>query len=285
MYTFIVENESGEQLRLTQNDKYVIESITGLNPPSTSLNYSTLVNNDGSDYNSGRIENRNIVIQVYPKFPVEENRLRLYRIFKLKKTVKIFYKNGSRNVYIEGQVESVEVSPFVSPQLVQISIICPKPHWLSVGEVVTDVSKEVTLFEFPFSIDAEGIPFSEYNDAQIAAVINHGDVESGMIIDIHNNGGGTFSIPRIYNADTGEFFEVAASTSNVAVSIRIDTEKKKVYFLENDLTPAGDLFNYVNVNSKWLTVAPGTNFFYYTASEGAANMTVTFRFKSKYEGV
>ena len=155
MYTFIAENANGEQLQLTQNPNYELVITNGLLPPSATINTSQLVNTDGELFNSSKMNMRNLVFTIYPKHPVEANRLALYKIFKSKQYVKCYYKNDSRNVYIEGYVETIDGSLFDQIQAIQVSITCPQPYWKGLNEVTTDMSKITNMPEFTFSTDGE----------------------------------------------------------------------------------------------------------------------------------
>ena len=100
MFTLKVENKKGEILDLTS--EYIIEKIDGLAPPSAAINTSTVGTNDGTIYNSARVENRNIVITARIKEPVEANRIRLYRFFKIKDWCRLYFKNGTRTFILTG---------------------------------------------------------------------------------------------------------------------------------------------------------------------------------------
>ena len=125
MYSLKVENERGEALELTGNPNYTVYKIEGLNPPQATINSSVNTTTDGSSINSVRLENRNIVIYTTIEGDVEANRINLYKYFPVKKTVKLYFSNSSREVYIEGKVELIECDLFSNKQVAQISIICP----------------------------------------------------------------------------------------------------------------------------------------------------------------
>lgn len=285
MYTFIVENADGNQLRLTQNKDYDILSIAGLTPPAATINTSNIIGAGGAQFNSSRIGMRNLVITLVPRRSAEENRIRLYEFFRVKGWVKCYYHNNHRNVSVEGYVETLEAGIFEKGHQIQISILCPEPFWLAASEIVYDISKITALFEFPFSIDDVGIPFSEYNEFRVAEVLNDGDVEGGMMIELRLASEGlAVNNPTIYNADTREMFKINEALSSTRQVIYIDTEKKLVYE-ELDGVYNRSLFSRMDINSQWLTVRHGTNFFYYAADQNVDGMMVTMRFTPRYKGV
>ena len=102
MYTLIAENQYGQQVELTHNDAYSIKSVLGLDPPDGIINTTRNAGMDGSVYNSSYMDNRTITITLAINYPAEINRINLYKYFKIKFPVTLRYKNGSRDVWIQG---------------------------------------------------------------------------------------------------------------------------------------------------------------------------------------
>lgn len=156
MFTCKIENEAHNILELTQNESnYQVINISGLNPPNAQINRTPVAGMDGTNFNSSKLEERNIVITLKINGDIEQNRIKLYSYFNTKQWCRLYYKNELRDVYIEGYVETVEVDHFVIDQTMQISIVCPKPYFRALDEIITDVSKILKMFEFPFAIDLE----------------------------------------------------------------------------------------------------------------------------------
>ena len=154
MYTAQIENSSGNLFTLTGNEPvYQILSITGLNPPNAQINTTTIVGLDGAVFNSSKLETRNLVLTIKINGDVETNRLLLYSYFKTKDKCTFYYSNNSRDVSIEGYVESVECDLFSNNELAQISIICPYPYFKALTQIITDFSNVTPQFVFPFSIN------------------------------------------------------------------------------------------------------------------------------------
>lgn len=156
MYTLIAQNKYGQQLELTHNEAYVIESIEGLDPPDAVINTTRNANADGSVFNSSYVDNRTIIITLAINGPAEDNRINLYKYFKNKYPVRLYYRNNTRNVYIDGYCKNIQIELFNQKQIAQITIICPEPFFNgSVNEIV-DFSSVKPLFEFPFSVEESG---------------------------------------------------------------------------------------------------------------------------------
>lgn len=281
MFNLTVQNKYGQQLELTHNDAYVIENIDGLDPPDAQINTTKNANDDGSIYNSSYVDNRVITITLAINGPAEENRINLYKYFKSKMPVRLYYTNGTRDVYIDGYVRNMPIGFFNKKQIAQITIFCPKPFFNSSADNIVDFSSVHSLFEFPFAIE-EPIPFSELLIDQEKTIINNGDIETGMLIVIRARGG--LINPTIYNMETNEYL-----TLNVSMiegdEIQINTKKKEksVIKISNGVTTniVGKLAN----GSTWFQLSPGDNLFTTTAETNPENMDVYCMITAQYEGV
>ena len=147
-------NRAGEILTLTNREtEFQVESIRGLSPVPAQVNMTPMAGLDGAQFNSAKIQTRNIVIMLRIRGDVEKNRLTLYRFFRTKEKHRFYFSNESRSVYTDGYVESAEVDLFELGQRLQISIICPNPFFQSDEEKSVGITNIVPLFEFPFAID------------------------------------------------------------------------------------------------------------------------------------
>lgn len=183
-FTLKIENTKGEVFELTHNTKdYVVAGIQGLTRPPTSVNTSACAGIDGSFFNSARMEQRNIVLDLILRGDIEGNRQRLYHIFPAKTPCTVYFKNWNRDVKIKGYVETLEGDIFSVREQMQISIICPKPFWEDMQAVYDELSSIVKRFSFPFSIE-EPIPIAELNGSGGVTIENKGDVETGFICRI-----------------------------------------------------------------------------------------------------
>lgn len=287
------ENENGNVITLTgREDRYQIINAEGLNPPNANVRRSPVAGMDGSKYMSAKLEERNIVLTVKVNGDVERNRLYLYDWFKTKHWCKMYYTNGSRDVYIEGYVETNECPLFTMSEQMQISIVCPDPYFQSAQEIVTDISKVLPNFEFPFAFGAEGvdtptitdeaIEFSMYIHDRIVNVPNDGEDDTGLIIQITARG--EVVNPTIYNVVTREFFTMKITMQkNDILTINTNKGQKSVTLL-HDITLTNQI-NKVLRDSTWLGLGKGDNLFTYDAEVGSADMHILFTHRTKYQGV
>ena len=285
-YSLIIENSKGAILELTHDEEnFQITDIDGLNPPNATINLSGFANGDGSYYNSSRIENREIVITLYIKGNIEKNRLKLYSYFRNKEKCKIYFKNSSRKVYIEGYVKTLDVSPFSQKEVAQISIECPDPYFKDLEEIARSISKAISLFTFPFSINIDDpIPFSNIELNRITNVINESESETGLIINI--NFTGIVHKLEIRNVDTGQNFTIEYQfQKNDKLVINCNIGNKSVKLTREALEY--NLFPYVRSGSKFFQLGIGDNNFSFLADDGNSDMLVdiSFNYKKVYLGV
>lgn len=282
MYTLIVENEKGEQLELTHNDAYDVIKIEGLNPPPAAINNTEISGVDGAKFNNSKVRVRNLVIYLNIKSPIEKNRQALYNYFHIKRKVKIYFKNQNRDVYIEGYVETFENDLFENLQQPQISIICPEPFWKAVDNLLVEFSNEISLFEFPFAIEEEGIELSRVN-LETFKVINNGNVETGAIIELFATTNQILN-PTIYNRTTQTYFKVNFNMHEGDI-IRINTNQgqKSVTLTRGNYT--SNIIGSRESGSSWIQLIPGLNEIAYDADVGVENLMVNLTLIRKYEGV
>lgn len=286
MFTLIVENSKGQQLRLTQNEaKLQLDNVTGLNPPTSSISFTENIG-DGDEFQHSRTGRRNIVINLHIKGNVEENRLDIYKYVQNGRYIKLYIITRTKNVWIDGYVESTEIDNFSNDTVCQISVLCPDPWFKDIEETINSINTVQPKFHFPFHI-VEPVPFSIYETIQILNLINEGNVESGMTIEITARG--NVVNPIVYNRETTEFIGLGSSSkpytmqSGDKIVITTHTNNKKVKLIRNAVET--NIFNYLTPNSKFLKVASGDNVFTYSADDGDEYIDIVFKHYSNYEGI
>lgn len=282
MYFLAIENHKGERLNLTQNPKYSVTNIEGLTPPQANINTAINANFDGSVFRSSRLTDRNIVITLAIEGDAEANRIELYRYIKAKKQCTIYYRNGRRDVSIVGYVESLNVGIFEQKEIAQVSILCPKPYFADVVNTILDMSAISSGFEFPFSIDSEGIEFSRVNAEQESIVQNIGDVETGALIVFHATG--DVMVPAIYNVDTGERMRINVDmTAGDLLVINTKQGEKSIHLVVDGIE--SNVINKLIVGSTWLQFESGANTMLVDADMGVEHFQCFVTFNNLYEGV
>lgn len=284
MFTVTVENDSGERLQLTQNSNYSITKIDGLNPPTATINSTAVSGFDGEQYNSGRINTRNLVLTIVINPDIEKNRLALYKVFRTKQYVKLFFKNNIRDVFIEGRIDTIECDLFSMRQTMQVSIICFQPYFCEVNSYSV-LSHTNSLLEFPVEFLPEGIEFSTINTSTALNVFNAGEVETGMYIKLKAVGGDVHK-PTIYNAKTKEKLAIDIDTLSDGAEIRINTNRgEREIWLINTNGYGDNIINSFTRDSTWLQLYVGENVFSYTTYFGSENLEIEITYNNKYQGV
>lgn len=263
MYTLKAETASGSNIILTGNETdYQVTKVTGLNPPVAVINTAAFAGQDGAQFNSSRLNTRNVVLTIRINGNVEANRLRLYHFFETKEWVKLTYVNGSRDCYVEGYVESVECDYFSNSETVQVSIICPNPYWQKSTETL--VTLENTGLWTSVENDSD-------DDAGFELTAEFGEADTSFILTIQQG---------VYVRQMGITYNFAAGDT-----LKIDTRKgrKSVILerggVESNILAALGTYGFISLFS-------GSNSVVYGLSESdPSDCDVTLVFREQYRGV
>lgn len=276
-----VKNHIGQTVKLDPL-KYPVISITGLTPSGATINTSSIATVDGTFFNSSYVNQRNIVLTITPNEEAEKARLFLYQYFKPKYPVTLYFKTKTRDVYIDGYVETFEGSPYDKKQSFQISIICPQPFFNGMKESVTNLSKTVNNFTFPFYIPEEGVIFSYIDEDAEVNVRNEGEEQTGAIIQLVANG--QIVEPTIYNRTTGEKFTIMVEMVN-GDKVILDTRRgqKSIEMTSGGITT--NILNKIAKGSTWFSLVPGDNIFAYDCVYGAKELNIIYSFHPLYGGI
>lgn len=306
IYSIVVTNYLGDRIKLELGKPdvsgFLIKSITGLGPAKANVNTTEVSTNDGSLFNSARLSQRNIVLDmvfintVYGE-SIEDLRQKSYKYFPLKKSVELTIETDNRYVKTTGYVESNEPNIFSSQEGTQISIICPDPYFYSAGEDGNNVTTFYSIdpmFEFPFSNESLDEPLLVFGEIQIkteGVITYHGDSEIGVMIYIHAIGPATNI--NIYNTETREVMrinteKISSLTGKGIVAsddIVINTAKgeKSITLIREGVSY--NILNCLDKNTDWFTLAKGDNIFAFTADSGVTNLQFRVENKVIYEGV
>jgi phage-related protein len=306
IYSIVVTNYLGDRIKLElgkpEVSGFLIKSITGLGPAKANVNTTEVSTNDGSLFNSARLSQRNIVLDmvfintVYGE-SIEDLRQKSYKYFPLKKSVELTIETDNRYVKTTGYVESNEPNIFSSQEGTQISIICPDPYFYSAGEDGNNVTNFYSIdpmFEFPFSNESLDEPLLVFGEIQIkteGVITYHGDSEIGVMIYIHAIGPATNI--NIYNTETREVMrinteKISSLTGKGIVAsddIVINTAKgeKSITLIREGVSY--NILNCLDKNTDWFTLAKGDNIFAFTADSGVTNLQFRVENKVIYEGV
>ncbi len=304
--SFTVINYLGDSIKLElgrpEKSGFLIKSVLGLGPSKANINTTEVSTNDGSLFNSARLNQRNIVfdfifVDSVNRENIEDVRQKSYKYFPLKKNLDLLIETDNRIVKTTGYVESNEPNIFSSQEGSQISIICPDPHFYSAGpdgNNTTVFYGVESVFEFPFSNESLTDPLIVFGNIQNKTenVITYkGDSEIGITIQIHAIGGaGSITL---YNTGTRESMRIdtvkleALTGSGIVAGddIIIKTQKgdKSITLIRGGKTT--NILNCLDKRSDWFSLAKGDNIFAFTAESGTTNLQLWIDNKVIYEGV
>lgn len=281
MFELKIENKYRDQLKLTNNPNYIVEA-TGLSPVTSEIITIKVANYSGERYVSSRQQSRNIVLNIYVNEPVEINRISLYNYIKSHDFIRVYYKNNSRDVYIDGYVESFELNHFEQTQTAQVSIICPQPNFLDVSDIEVSNINVIKGFYYPFDTVTNNIQFGEINEDGTIMINNTSDDDIGFIYQIHCRG--EVINPFIYQTETNQYFKINKRFKADDV-ITIDTRRGKKSVIVTYRGVETNIINSVNDVSKWLQLQAGYNHITQGAESGAEYMDSTVIYTNEYEGV
>lgn len=302
MFKCKIENTKNNILTLTQDEtNYQVLSITGLNPPKAQINTSTVAGLDGAKFNSSKLQSRNIVITLKINGDIEANRISLYKYFSTKEWCKFYYENEHRNVYIDCYVETFECDFFTNSEIAQISLICPNPYFKDMQEIIDDISKALSAFEFPFAFGDDGatnvgidgttdeaIEFSTIETTRVTDVVNNSESKTGLIINVEF----LKNVNKLLIKNTGTGEEFTIDRTNYGGFIKndkliIDTNKgnKSITLIRN--AEEINVFPSLKKGSVFFQLDIGDNYFSYLADDGNNDegIAITFNHYTVYGGV
>ena len=291
--TVIITNYRGESLTLELANPYssgfAVTGINGLGPNKATINDVEVTTNDGSVFNSAKVNPRNIVLNLEfmaadPEV-IEALRQQTYKFFPLKKKLTFEVITDKRHVKIIGYTESNEPTIFSKNEGTQISIICPYPFFQSVTERNRVMFYgEEPAFEFPFSNEGEEptLIMGYVHMVTEANVIYTGDSEVGIIITIHALG--SAKNVSIFNLDTGERMKLKVDLVK-GDDIIISTVKGEKYVHKLQDGVETNALNCIDRDADWFLLSKGDNLFAYTAEEGLRNLDFQIQNYILYEGV
>lgn len=288
MFNLTFENERGDTFTLSpasdMTTPYAIVDIDGINPPKATINTSQLALIDGAQFNSAKLGMRTINVAFVIQNDAAANRVNVYKVLKTKHPVNVYYKSETRDVYISGYVESVEVDYGGNPQKISVAVLCPYPYWQAAQSIVNDLSSVIGMFHFAFaSTETPELVFGYIDPIVSIEVENGGDIETGIIIELYASE--AIENPKVIDYETGEYIQLEM-TMEQADLITIDTRigHKTATLLRDGATSS--VFNAVAKGSTWLQLAIGGSTFTYTADGGAATgLSVKISHTNIYEGV
>lgn len=287
MYTLILKNKDGLKLEFNSlRAAYNITNIQGLYPSKTTINTSESALTDGATFNSAKVNARTINLACTIEYPVEVNRLAIYKVLRPKEPITLYYKSPKLDVSIEAYVESITVGHFDVKQKATISLYCPFPYFQSAQEIIDEITDLTKQFHFPFynPVNETDIIMGTISDRSQAIVVNNGGIETGLIFEIEGKTGSVSDI-TIYNAETSEYMEIDYTlAAGDKIVISTGQGAKTIQWIHDGV--ATNIFNALARGSSWLQLPAGGATFVYSVETGEDKyIEVNIYHSDLYEGV
>ena len=278
----------------------IVTSVEGLGPAKANINVTDISTSDGGIFNSSRLNNRNIIMNLVflqsPTESIEDIRQKTYAYFPIKRKVHLTIVTDNHTSETDGYVESNEPDIFSQNEGCSISIICPDPFLYSKNDNATSFSGVEPSFSFPFANDSLTEPLLEMGVLQNKTeqlIVYDGNSEIGMSIHIHASGEATnITILNVLTGDkmilNTDRLKAILKTETAIISgdtIIINTVRsdKSITLLRDGITT--NILNCLDRGSKWFTLTKGDNIFSYDAETGATNLQFYIVNKVAYDGV
>lgn len=251
------------------SDGYTVKDIDGLDPVKATLVYSSFAGQDGSQFQSARRENRNLVLKLgyepdYALTTVQALRANLYKGFMPKSRVGLkFYEDTGLIVYIDGTVESFDSPRFTKDPDGTISIICEVPDFDTLITLTQSGNSTSTALTTDFVYD--------------------GSIETGFLFTLNVNR--VLTGFTLYNTDASNTQRVMpfAAPMEAGDVLRISTVPGNKYAKLTRLGVETSVLYGVSSGANWLNLFPGLNKIRVLASGAAVPWTIAYT--TKYGGL
>lgn len=288
-----ITNSRGDAISFGHHFKLMSDFSLSATPATVNYSESTT---DGSNYQNTVLENKEFEIPFYifrnnrDFWWIEEQRSLAYKVFNPKCNpfrIDIVTRAGEE-YYISGNLEGVPSFP-TGPDndnlgwqkgLLQFS--ANDPYFYAKNEEKVDIALWVGAFEFPLEIPEEGIEMGYRAPSLIVNVLNDGQESTGMLIRFKALG--TLANPSLINVNTYEELKLNGSMqAGDIVEISTYKRRKSVMLIRNGVKT--NIFNSLDINSKFLQLEIGDNLFRYDAESGLDNLEVSMTFTPRLLGV
>lgn len=297
----VVTNHNGESLELDlfhpEWSGIIITNITGLGPPTATINFNELALVDGGIFTSSKIGTRNIVLSLRMMWDplIEDSRLRIYKYFPIKKPISLEVITDRRHAVCHGYVESNPPDIFSSEESTQVSILCPDPFFYEMEQSIEIFSGVQPLFEFPFSNESlteNLIEFSVIHEDSRGVINYKGDADTGVLITCHVMFE-TVENLTLWNTDTREHMRIDTNkikqltgiqySQGDDIIINTKTGEKSVRFVHEGKTY--NIISCIEKDADWFKLTAGLNTFTFVADHGESNVMMTVSYHNAYAGM
>lgn len=285
-------NKHNQKLDLLNNkQRFVLVSVDGLHGIETNMNESETPYVDGTTIESVKALPRGIEMRFKLRGNIKASLDYFTSYVKSKQIVTLQEIEGVRDLSIKGVVTIPPYSRMMQSCEIVLQIYCGQPYWEDTQNVIIDLSKFISLLNFPLSgrfFTMDGIPFGVLDNYLIKSFINKSDTSVGMLINILALG--DVVNPRI-SCGSGEqngWFMKLNLTLHDADELKINTVKGQKYITINGKEEYNGepIINYLEFfGNDWLQLETGENIFSVSTENGETDGNFNFNifYKGRYE--
>jgi len=200
MYDWKVEHNTLTLNITNQEDKWILDKVKGTSPVPTTFNETTMIGVDGVTLNGSKRSKRNLVFTLFIEGDCEANRDELYEFFTPNNSVRLYCDTPYKQVYIDGVVETCECEVYEQVEVMQISVLCPDPHFKKVEATESFNMAQTGGITFPLSVEHDDtIILGEFFFNNQVILYNSGRTEIGfdVTIELFND----TNIVTLFNVD------------------------------------------------------------------------------------
>ncbi|WP_309479076.1 phage tail family protein [Brevibacillus agri] len=277
-------NARGESVTLGNSAPFLVTKLEGTGAVDADLQMQKSPFQDGRTYIDSLLDTRTVAIEgaILTHDPLERTKWRrkLVQVFNPKLgpgSLKYEYDGGVKEIKAIAEGSPIlpdrQNSPF---QKFLITFVCPEPFWLDEKVTTHEMADFVGGLQFPlrlgsrFSIRGSKLTFQ-----------NTGDVDTPIEVQFK----GSCIGPKITNLTTGEFIKVNKPLlAGETLVITTAFGSKRVEIVKGDGTRE-NAFNWIDLESTFWQMIPGSNTISYSTDDGANNVTVCLKWKNRFLGV
>lgn len=283
MYSLIIQNKDKLQLEFNSiGAAYNITNAQGLSSPKNTINTNVSALIDGGTFNSAKVNMRTINLAFTIEYPVEANRLKVYKVLRAKEPITLYYKSNILDLFIEGYVETLDIGHFDKKQKATVAILCPFPYWKNAQQIINQLSVITNMFHFPFPY-SDSIVFGAIDTEAKAVVVNNGGITTGLTFELYAKQ--PVTNPKIFDYVTQDYIGLNFSMqAGDLITINTMTGEKSVTLIRNAIET--NIFNNLQRGSTWLQLAAGGSVYVYQIDSGSLqSLEVDIKHYDLYEGV
>lgn len=254
-----------------ETDPLQIRNIDGLGPVKATISTTPYSVFDGSTFTGSSVDTRNIVLTIgfnpnWADLTFESLRRLVYAYFMPKAAVNLeFFSDDIPPVGIYGYVESCEPVLFSKDPEIQVSIICPYPHFTAIDPTIITGNAANQYVPVDFTYD--------------------GSVETGFTLKVTQGVGPSPTSISIQVEDpTLTYFTLLATvTANSYLSMSSVPGAKYAQNVSLSSGAITSLISKMQAGSQWPTIKPGPNHFAVVTDQGLQTWQLTYY--EKYGGL